>query len=142
MLSPHFPPNYYPFCLRLREFGVTVLGIADAPREELRPDLREALPEYYRVGDLHDYGQLLRACGHFIHRHGRIDRIDSRSDEEVLEAFGALIPHHEEIRSVFRAAIGDYGYIARSPELDDVLAAVRFIHEIRQGSREGGRERP
>ena len=30
-LSPHFPPNYYRFCAGLREEGVNVLGLADAP---------------------------------------------------------------------------------------------------------------
>lgn len=89
MLSPHFPPNYYPFCVRLREFGANVLGVADAPYEALRGELREALAEYYRVDDLHDYGQLLRACGHFTHRHGKIDRIDSHN-EHWLEAEACL----------------------------------------------------
>ena len=79
-LSPHFPPNYYPFCVRLKERGVNVLGLADAPYEALRPELRESMREYYRVGDMHDYGQLLRACGHFTHRYGKIDRIDSHSE--------------------------------------------------------------
>ena len=44
-LSPHFPPNYYPFCARLKGLGVNVLGLADAPYETLRPELREALTE-------------------------------------------------------------------------------------------------
>ncbi len=88
-LSPHFPPNYYPFCLRLKEQGVRVLGLADAPWEALRPDLREALAEYYHVGDMHDYDALVRALGHFIHRHGRIDRIDSMN-EYWLETEAAL----------------------------------------------------
>ncbi len=88
-LSPHFPPNYYPFCLRLKEEGVRVLGLADAPYDALRPDLRAALAEYYRVGDMHDYDALVRALGHFVHRHGRIDRIDSMN-EYWLETEAAL----------------------------------------------------
>src|SRR4030067_1526347 len=79
-LPPHSPPNYSPFCARLKDRGVNVLGIADAPYETLRPELREALTEYYRVDDLHDYGQLLRACGDFTHPDGKIDRIDSHSE--------------------------------------------------------------
>jgi hypothetical protein len=39
--------------------------------------------------------------------------------------------HHEEINSIFRAAIGDYGYLARSPRLDEILAIARFIHETK-----------
>jgi len=49
--------------------------------------------------------------------------------EEILAAFGGLIVHHEEIDSIFRAAIGDYGYLVRSKDLDEVRAAARYIQE-------------
>lgn len=79
-LSPHFPPNYHNFCVHLRRLGVTVLGIADEPYDWLHAELKGALNEYYRVEDMHNYDQLLRACGHFTHRHGKIDRIDSHTE--------------------------------------------------------------
>jgi len=79
-LSPHFPPNYYRFCVRLREEGVNVLGLADASYGALRPELRQALAEYYRVDDMNSYDALVRALGHFTHRHGKLDRIDSLSE--------------------------------------------------------------
>ncbi|NJD28094.1 MAG: ATP-grasp domain-containing protein [Chloroflexi bacterium] len=79
-LSPHFPPNMYLYCQRLREAGVTVLGLADAAYDGLRPELREALTEYYRVDDLHDDAALIRAVGHFTHRYGKIDRIESLNE--------------------------------------------------------------
>ncbi len=88
-LSPHFPPNWYLFCVRLREAGATVLGLGDAPHHELRSELRDALTEYYRVDDMDDYGQLVRALGHLTHRHGKIDRLDSLN-EHWLEAEAAL----------------------------------------------------
>jgi hypothetical protein len=79
-LSPHFPPNAYLFSVRLRELGATVLGLADAPYDGLRPELREALTEYYQVGDMHDLDALIRALGWFTHRHGRIDRLESLNE--------------------------------------------------------------
>ena len=79
-LSPHFPPGMYLYVQRLREAGVTVLGIADVAYEALRRELRESLTEYYRVDDLHSMDQLTRALGHFIHRHGRIDRLESLNE--------------------------------------------------------------
>ncbi len=79
-LSPHFPPNYHNFCVHLRRLGVNVLGLADEPYEWLLPELRDALTEYYRVDDMHSYDQMLRACGHFTHCYGKIDRIDSHTE--------------------------------------------------------------
>jgi hypothetical protein len=79
-LSPHFPPNYYRFCVRLREEGGNVLGLADAPYESLRKELRDALAGYYRVDDMNSYDALVRALGHFTHLHGKLDRIDSHNE--------------------------------------------------------------
>jgi hypothetical protein len=79
-LSPHFPPGMYLYVRRLKEAGATVLGVADAAYDSLRPELRDALTEYYRVDDLHSIDQLLRALGHFTHRHGKIDRLESLNE--------------------------------------------------------------
>jgi hypothetical protein len=79
-LSPHFPPPMFLYCVRLRDAGATVLGLADAPYEQLRPELRGALTEYYRVSDMHDTDALVRAIGYFTHRYGKIDRIDSLNE--------------------------------------------------------------
>ena len=79
-VSPHFPPNWYLFCVRLREAGANVLGIGDAPYHELRPELQQALSEYYRVDDMHSYDQLVRALGYLTHRHGKLDRLDSLNE--------------------------------------------------------------
>jgi len=79
-LSPHFPPNFYLFCVHLRNAGATVLGIADAPYNELRDELREAMTEYYRVENMENYDELLRACGYFVHRYGRLDRVESPTE--------------------------------------------------------------
>ena len=51
-LSPHFPPNYFPFCVHLKRMGANVLGVADAQLERMRPELKAALTEYYRVDDM------------------------------------------------------------------------------------------
>ncbi len=79
-LSPHFPPNWWRFVRGLADVGATTLGIADENWEQLRPDLRDSLDDYYRVADLSDYDQLTRAMGFFIHRHGRVARLDSLNE--------------------------------------------------------------
>jgi hypothetical protein len=64
----------------LKTHGVTVLGLADEKYGSLRHELKSALSEYYRVGDMHDYNELVRALGYFTHRYGKLDRLDSHSE--------------------------------------------------------------
>ena len=88
-ISPNFPESYRWFCIRLRENGVNVLGVGDAPYEELHPDLRWALTEYYRVDSLDNYDQMVRALGHFTARYGKLDWVES-NNEYWLELDAAL----------------------------------------------------
>jgi hypothetical protein len=76
--SPDFPPNYYAFTCQLRRAGVTILGLGETPFEALRPELREAFVEYYRVTNLHHYDELVRALGYFTYRYGKLDRLESQ----------------------------------------------------------------
>ncbi|WP_199243307.1 acetyl-CoA carboxylase biotin carboxylase subunit family protein [Vitiosangium sp. GDMCC 1.1324] len=79
-ISPHFPPQFFHFVTALRERGVTVLGIGDAPYDALRQELRDSLTEYFFTPNLHDSNALLRATGYLTWRHGRIHRIDSLNE--------------------------------------------------------------
>jgi len=88
-LSPHFPPNFYRFAAALKQHGVTVLGVADENYDALRHELKGALTEYYRVNDMHNYDELLRALGYLTHRYGKLDRLDSHN-EYWLETEAAL----------------------------------------------------
>ncbi len=80
MLSPHFPPNFFNFCAALRRAGANVFGMADAPYDELRPELRAALTEYYRINNPLDYDQILRGAAYLTYRHGKIDRLESHNE--------------------------------------------------------------
>lgn len=51
-ISPNFPTNYWQFCRELKKNGMNVLGIGDQPYEELNPELKENLHEYYKVSNL------------------------------------------------------------------------------------------
>lgn len=79
-LSPHFPPQYHRFCRQLKEAGARALGIGDMDYDSLAAEVRDSLSEYYRVDRMDDYDELLRACGFFTHRYGKIDRIDSLNE--------------------------------------------------------------
>ena len=88
-ISPNFPEAYRWFCIRLRENGVNVLGVGDAPYETLHPELKAALTEYYRVDSMEDYDQMVRALGYLTGRHGKIDWVES-NNEYWLELDAAL----------------------------------------------------
>lgn len=79
-ISPHFPENYWNFCDRLRANGVNVLGIGDAPYETLPALLKSALTEYYRVDNMENYDEMLRAMGFFTFKYGRIDWVESNNE--------------------------------------------------------------
>jgi predicted ATP-grasp superfamily ATP-dependent carboligase len=80
ILSPHFPPHYHRFWRQIKQAGAQALGIGDAPSEGLSEEVRSALTEYYPLADMHDYDALVRACGYYTHRFGKIDRFDSLNE--------------------------------------------------------------
>ena len=79
-ISPNFPTNYWQFCDRLKQNGINVLGIGDCPYEELEPKLKEALTEYYKVGNMENYDEVYRAVAFLTFKHGRIDWIESNNE--------------------------------------------------------------
>lgn len=79
-ISPHFPPNYSLFWTRLQEKGVNVLGIGDSPYHELSPDLASVLTDYYWLGDMLNYDQLVRALGLLTYKYGKLDRLESHNE--------------------------------------------------------------
>ena len=79
-ISPNFPDNHWNFCRRLKENGFTVLGIGDCPQENLAPELKASLNDYYRVSSLENYDEVYRGVAYFISRYGRIDWLDSNNE--------------------------------------------------------------
>jgi hypothetical protein len=85
-LAPHFPPHYLRFRRRLKQAGASVKGIRNPPYDHLPVKVRVALTEYFRIDGMHNYDALLRACGFFTRKHGKIDRFESL-DEGWLNTF-------------------------------------------------------
>lgn len=79
-ISPNFPTNYWQFCRELKKNGLNVLGIGDQPYDELKPELKDSLNEYYKVGNLENYDEVYRAVAFFTFKHGRIDWIESNNE--------------------------------------------------------------
>lgn len=140
--SPHFPDNYYLFSVGLRRAGANVLGIGDGPYENLRDELKGALSEYYKVDDMGDYEQILRAVGHLTHRHGKMDRLDSFNEYWLdLEAkirtdfnmFGIKTDGIDVIKrkSLMKRKFVDAGVpVARGRVIGEMEAAKLFVSEV------------
>ena len=79
-ISPNFPTNYWQFCQELKNNGLNVLGIGDQPYDELNPNLKNSLNEYYKVGSLENYDEVYRAVAFFIFKYGRIDWLESNNE--------------------------------------------------------------
>lgn len=140
--SPHFPANSTDFCERLTKAGATVLGVGDAPYDSLNPRLRAALAEYYRVGDMEDEDQTLRALGHFVHRWGRLDRFESLNEHWLeLEAqmrtdfniYGTKLDFVRNLKSKSRMrAFFRKSGVATVPQhkVSDLVAALHFLARV------------
>ena len=79
-ISPHFPQTYSHFCAHLKANGANVLGIGDTSYNSLTEELKNSLTEYYRVTDMEDYEQMLRAVAFFTFKYGKIDWIESNNE--------------------------------------------------------------
>ncbi len=79
-ISPNFPTNYWMFCKELKNNGMRVLGIGDAPYDELRWELKDALCEYYKVSNLENDEEVFRAVAFFTFKYGKIDWLESNNE--------------------------------------------------------------
>lgn len=79
-ISPNFPTNYWMFCRELKRNGLNVLGIGDQAYDELNPDLKDSLNEYYKVSSLENYDEVYRAVAFFTFKYGRIDWLESNNE--------------------------------------------------------------
>ena len=100
-ISPNFPELYYKFVKSLKNVGFRVLGIGDAPYDELPPSLKEDLSEYYCVyGNMEDVERVAEAVRYFENKYGHIDYLES-NNEYWLE-------HDAILRERFNISTGLY----------------------------------
>lgn len=97
-ISPHFPTNYWHFCDQLAKNGVNVLGIGDSPYDQLQPELKMALTEYYRVGSMENYDEMYKAVAYFAFKYGPIDWLESNNEHWMLR--------DAELRTAFHITSG------------------------------------
>ena len=79
-ISPNFPEKYWQWCAALKANNVNVLGIGDEAYDNLCPELKDSLTEYYRVGNMENYDEMYRAVAYFAYRYGKVDWIESNNE--------------------------------------------------------------
>ena len=65
-------------------------------------------------------------CAYIGRRNGRTYKL---KHDQVLHAFGEQMALHQPISGVFAPALGDYGYLIRSPDLDEVQAIIQAVQQ-------------
>jgi hypothetical protein len=78
--SVHYPEYNREFSRQLNLHGARVLGIGDVDFQSLDWRLRESLTDYYKVHNLENYDEVLKAVAYFTHKHGKIDRFESLNE--------------------------------------------------------------
>jgi biotin carboxylase len=73
-----------------------------------------------------DYNRPYHCC--YIGR--KFNRQYAHPHEEILSAFTDQLCHHQSISGVFSAALGDYGYLVRSPDLDEIVGIAEYIQAL------------
>ena len=84
-ISPHFPSSYWRFCLALQTRGFNVLGVADAPYNELSEETKFSLNEYYCCLNMDNYDNEKAALTYFQNKYGPIDYIESNNEYWLIK---------------------------------------------------------
>ena len=142
-ISPQFPKTYWNFCNRLKNNGVTVLGVGDTPYDALDWDCKNNLDEYYYVTSLEDYDQVFRAVAYFSFRYGKIDWLESnneywleldaqlRTDFNITTGARNDFIHSIKFKSAMKAGYEKAGVpTARYHMVSTLEAAEEFIREV------------
>ena len=142
-ISPNFPHTYWNFCDRLKRNGVNVLGIGDCPYDDLEPQLKACLTEYYKVGNMENYDEMYRAVAFFAFRYGKIDWLESNTeywleqDARLREDFNITTGVQPEELSMWKSKSAMKPFYreagiptAHNHKVTDIESAKEFLEEI------------
>lgn len=122
---------------------MNVLGIGDQPYDELTPEQKDSLNEYYKVSNLENYDEVYRAVAFFIFKYGRIDWIESnnehwlekdaqlRTDFHITTGFQADYMAEIRHKSKMKAYYTKAGIpVARYHLVDNLENCRKFLKEV------------
>ncbi len=142
-ISPNYPESYWLFCRGLKRYGARVLAIVDQPYDTLKQELKDHCDEIYVVDTFHNYEQMLRACGYFTFKYGKIDWIESNNeawltlDAKLRRDFNVTSGFSVEAIKEFQSKAGMKKYYekaglptARYALIHSLQDALAFAHEV------------
>ncbi len=142
-ISPNFPHTYWNFCDRLKRNGVNVLGIGDCPYDDLEPQLKDCLTEYYKVNNMENYDEMYRAVAFLAFKHGKIDWLESNTeywleqDAQLREDFNITTGVQPDELSMWKSKSAMKPFYkeagiptARNHKVTDIESAHKFLDEI------------
>lgn len=142
-LSPNFPDAYWNFCRALKRNGVNTLAIGDCPYDDLNPNLKQSINEYYKVASLENYDEVYRACAFLAFKHGKIDWIESnneywlerdaklRTDFNVTTGIQSNAIEHIKYKSKMKEFFIKAGVkVARYHMVNDFTDGLKFVEQV------------
>jgi hypothetical protein len=143
LVSPQFPSTYYKFAQALAKNGLTVLGIGDTPYDQLTPEVKGSLKEYYYCPNMNSYPDMFKAVAFFSFKYGKIDWIESHnewwllSDAKLRVDFNIKtgIPYPDIMRYKSKSMMKEYYRAAGIPcaryqLVDDIAGCRAFIEKV------------
>lgn len=142
-ISPNYPANYWQFCRALKQQGLRVLGIGDAPKDSLEPCLREVLDDYQQVNAIDNYEEMHAAVARYMELYGPMDWLESNNeywlaqDARLRTAFGIKSGFQSEAmpdirsKSRMKPIYQQAGIpVARYHVVDDLKHCAAFAAEV------------
>ena len=142
-ISPNFPPIYSHFVKSLRDRGVTVLGIADTPFDNLNSELRENLTEYCFCSNLGNLNWMENTVDYLKSKYGPISYLESNNEfwlesdaklREYADVLNGLRPADMDaikFKSKMKANFIKAGVkVARYILVDTLENSERFVNEV------------
>ena len=80
LISPHCPQTYYRFAEALKQRGFRVLGIGDASYDELCPELKANIDEWYACYNMDNFDNEVRAVAYYKEKYGEIEYLESNNE--------------------------------------------------------------
>ena len=141
--SPHFPETYWRFAEALKKNGFTVLGIGDAPYNEISSELKSVLNEYYFCPRMDDYSELYKAFAFLSSKYGKIDWVESNNeywlakDAKLRTDFNLKTGVREEDIIAYKSKTAMKEYykqakvkVARHLKTGDLALALKFVKKV------------